>query len=187
LIGTEPKNTDFYWQKFQCPSVASPSQNSTTSNNYTEQHYIIFPYPYQSWAEERGYHPDPACRQLSFAPSTEFSATTPLQFVSPLAGDAFQISNDLPLESQKIPIKVVVYPSLVPTKNSDGAEEALISQVQLLIDDKMIKVQEVANVMNPLEIKENWLPSSGEHHLKIVVLSSDMQKLISSEVKFTVN
>lgn len=188
LIGTEPKNTDFYWQKFQCPnSQNSAAQNSTTFNSYTEQHYIIFPYPYQSWAEERGYHPDPACRQLTFAPSTEFSATSPLQFISPLAGDSFQLSNDLPLESQKIPIKVVIYPSLVPTKNSDDAEEALISQVQLLIDNTILKAQEVTDMTTPLEVKENWLPNSGPHILKVVVLSSNKQELISSQVKFTVN
>jgi hypothetical protein len=38
-----------------------------------------------------------------------------------------------------------------------------------------------------LEVQENWLPTTGEHVLKVLILSNQDQKLASSEQKFVVN
>lgn len=162
LQGKEPQNEDYYWQKFDCAAAGI-------------KYYIVYPFPYQYWAQERGYVADPTCRQLTFPPASTTARTSPIKILSPLPGDSFQISDDLPLESQKIPLKILLFP--LPSAN----------QAQVLIDQQVIKTFSIDQLDSPLEIRENWLPIKGKHRFKVVILSMDSQEIAGLEVDFLVN
>jgi penicillin-binding protein 1C len=172
ISGTEPQKNDHYWQKFSCPQ---------RDGAHTEKYFPVFPYPYQSWAQERGFVASPECRQITFSTAAPAHDSPPLRFISPLAGDTFQITRNLPLESQKIPLKIVFDPGLLISSGQD------FSQLQLQIDGLVIKNLDIINLKSPLEVQENWLPTTGEHVLKVLILSNQDQKLASSEQKFVVN
>lgn len=167
LVGTEPQTVDNFWQKFTCPDGP--------------RYFIVYPYPYHSWANEHGYKPNPSCQQISFSTTTNEQPDNPLELISPLAGDAFQINSNIPLESQKIPISLVLHPF------TPADAPAVISHLQLMINDQVIETRYLSDFTAPLEIHSKWLPKVGAHTLKITVYSSDSQIITSESLNFLVS
>jgi penicillin-binding protein 1C len=170
VSGTEPRRPDNYWQKFQCGAASSASANSGL-----EKYFIVWPFAYRNWAEERGYLPPANCRQLSpgspdSADSDSSASAVPLKIVSPLPGDAFEINRNLPLTSQKVPLKIIAYP------NNFFAGPTLTGQISLILDGRIIKTQSISTESAPLEIRELWLPVPGKHTLKIEMSATESQK-----------
>jgi len=183
VVGTEPRQLDYYWQKFICQSDvnASASSPSPSAQNAATRFYINYPFVFKSWAEQRGLLPPANCKiaSLENQPADQ-KAVDPLQITSPLPGDSFQINNNLPLTSQKIPLKILVYPAALP-----GLSTAP-SQIRLSIDGKILKTQDLSGTGEPLAISEFWLAERGTHTLQIQITASESQKLVEKAVQFQV-
>lgn len=154
LRGTEPSQTDFYWKKYSCPS---------SNGKIAERYFIDYPYPYDSWASDRGYFAPPECNEISELPTVaenEKSAEL-IQIKSPLNDDSFEIISEIPLESQKIPIKVLINPT------HKGSETDAVKQITIFVDNNVLKTIDISDKITPFEIVELWLPTRGEHSLKI--------------------
>ncbi len=178
ITGTEPRQKDNFWRRYICPSGESPDQ---------ERYFINYPHPYKNWAEERGFTPPAECRidPTGVTPpdsqeSSEISEQAPMEIVSPLEGDSFEITSNLPLDSQKIPLKIIVYPQV----NKEG--KSTINQIQLFINNQLVKTENLTNQTEVREMKELWLPSRGRHTLKAQLTATDKGKNEVQEVHFTI-
>lgn len=174
IEGTQPLQKDYFWQKYSCGAG-----NSTATDNI--RYYISYPFVYQNWAKERGFLPPPECRPL---PPENLPAAAadlpPLQIISPLAGDSFQINANLPLDSQKVPLKIVVYPARFPDQSNPP------SQIELILNGKVIKSQLLSGSAAPLEIKEFWLPERGLQQLEVRITAEKRAELATNSVQFRV-
>lgn len=164
--GTEPLKTDNFWQKVTCPGETPKVQ-------------IVFPEPYLKWADDRDLNPSEDC-QFSSNYSQEGQSNglfkPEIMINSPLPGDAYQIDHNLPIESQKIPIRVL----------AKWPQGSAISQISVLVDDQVVKTQSVSQSEASMQILEKWLPNAGQHRLKVDLYSADRQKTLSNEVNFSV-
>lgn len=212
LKGTEPKKYDYFWREFNCGPdigekgteiVLAPFNGGQSENdgidqipllrggsvadgmdqsfsNTSTKYFISYPYPYQNWAETRNFQPPINCQQVKTSNNQQTSqnqANQPIQFISPLNNDTFQIIPEIPLENQKINFKMTIHPQLI----NPNAQLVKIS-----LDHKPFKEISIEN-QNPLEIKEKWIPVTGNHTLKIEIFS-DSQKLSSTnQISFLIN
>lgn len=173
LRGTEPSQSDFYWKKYGCPSA---------QGGIKEKYFIDYPYPYDSWASERGYLPPLECNEISELPEVAENGK-PAEFIqikSPLNEDSFEIISELPLESQKIPIKVLINPIRKSTDTDP------VKRITISVDNNILKTIDISEKTTPFEIVEFWLPTQGEHTLKIDQSSIEGLSHKNEEIRFFV-
>lgn len=165
--GTEPLKIDNFWHTVTCPGEQPKTQ-------------IIFPEPYLKWATDRDLNPAENCRfkQANNQQNEGLEDLSKLQIMisSPLPGDVYQVDHNLPLESQKIPIRVM----------AKWPQSSAISQITLSIDGQILKTQSISQGSPSIQISEKWLPSAGQHTLQVDLFSTDKQKALSEEVKFSI-
>lgn len=177
LTGTEPRTADNYWQKFQCPSSQT-------------QYFIVYPFPFTSWAKDRGFNPNPSCQQITFPPASTADSTiattvAPIQIISPLPGDSFQLNPNIPLTSQQIPLHITYFPpSTPPTATADLAPS---THLQLSLDNQILQTQDISHQTTPLEIRSTWLPKPGPHTLKVTLTAPGGQTIATSQSDFLIN
>lgn len=171
LQSTEPQQSDNFYQSFDCPNSPQPLT------------YLNYPQEYREWASERDLLPPPNCQpknsdqsDVKQVDSPFDSQNKPVVILSPLSNDSFQINPNLPLESQKIPIKY-----------SLGSSS---SQLQLFLDNKLIYSQN--NLQQSSEALAAtstyfWLPEKGKHHLKAEVAMSNNVVYATPEIAFQIN
>jgi penicillin-binding protein 1C len=182
--GTEPKQQDYFWQKYNCNAGAgantSVGTGTAAASTAAPRYFINYPFPYAGWAKERGYLPPPECQLLPGQVSPPAAGQGSLQIISPLDGDSFQINSNLPLTSQKIPLKIFVYPE------PSADPQSLPSQITLSIDGQIIKTQEISAQTVVREISELWLAKTGQHTLKVEKVAAGKGEVLVKEVKFRV-
>ncbi|MGL5830731.1 MAG: penicillin-binding protein 1C [Candidatus Altimarinota bacterium] len=171
LKGTEPTQFDNFYQPFACSNT-----NSTSI-------FINYPQEYQEWALERDLLPPVYCQPLNSdqsdvnsVDSSSPSPEHPAKILSPLNNDSFQISQNLPLESQKIPIKYSITPSS--------------SQIQLFLDGKLIYSEMASQSPASPQFTQNayfWLPEAGKHRLKAVISFTNQPDYATPEIAFEIN
>ncbi len=204
LKGTEPKKYDYFWQEFNCdpdngadlpllrggksegfdgvdnsPLERWQPEALGVDSSTTSKYFISYPYPYQNWAEERNFQPPRDCKpvnSLNSKQSSQNQVIQPIQFISPLNNDTFQIIPEIPLENQKITFKMIIHPQLF---NSDA------QLVKISLDQKPFKEFTIKN-QNPLEIKEKWIPITGNHTLKIEIFSAEQKLISTNQISFLI-
>lgn len=205
----------------------SAGGSATGDTPSTPRYYIDYPFPYADWAAERGYLPPPGCVRLTTpasAPNTLSAGTTPatlastpgaatntpdtggplavwtISITSPLAGDAYEINPELPLESQKIPLRVLVSPPPTVTPPPAGApsgtetpptantqpDTAAPPRLQLLIDGEVVLEEELTLGSGPREIRTLWLPVRGVHRLTAKITATGKEKAAAGPLGFSV-
>lgn len=173
IKGTEPKFTDTYWQKYRC------------SGDSYDKILLTYPVEYQNWAKERGLLPPPDCRPTTPAlssPESGLASNLPqLAISSPLAGDSFQIDQNLPLTSQKIPLRFTIN-QLPPALNSQTD-----LRISLLINEKEVYNQQFTTSQLGVEQSYFWIPTRGIQHLKVTLSASGSQEVLAKEVEFGIN
>jgi penicillin-binding protein 1C len=158
--GTEPITTDHFWQNFSC-------------NNQIKS-LIYYPDEYASWADERGFNPPGHCSQITFSEATKEGQQNNLTILSPLNGDVFQIDNNLPLDSQKIAIKIKTAPFAASTRLS------------ILLDGQNILEKQLESSNSVNDHIHFWLPTRGSHKLIVDLKLLNGQELAKSELNFEV-
>jgi penicillin-binding protein 1C len=171
LSGTEPRQNDNFYQQYDC------------SNTDAASIYINYPSEYQEWASERDLLPPPGCQpqnsdqsDVNQVDSSLPSQDQPMKILSPLSNDSFQINPNLPLESQKIPVKYSFSSSS--------------SQLRLFVDNKLI-YSEInlphTSVTSSLSKTYFWLPEAGKHLLKGEVTLNNQTVYATPEIAFEIN
>jgi penicillin-binding protein 1C len=121
---------------------------------------------------------------------TTDSATTPpdlwsVTITAPLAGDAYEINPELPLEVQQIPLRVQV---------AAPATATATSVLQLLIDGEIVLEEELGKAGEsggwrtgePREIRRLWLPVRGSHSLTARLVADGAEKGAAGPIGFEV-
>jgi penicillin-binding protein 1C len=170
VTGTQPTKTDNFHQEFDC---SSPDDSTI---------YINYPQEYQEWALERDLLPPSNCSpifsDLSNVDSVDSSSSSlnqPVKIITPIQNDSFQINPNLPLESQKIPIKYSISPSS--------------SQLHLFLDGKLIySKMALDNDFSTSQLYNTyfWLPQAGKHLLSAVVVSPEGLDYATPEIAFEI-
>ncbi len=186
VAGSEPQKQDNFWQKYECGAgpTAGTTSGTAAAPAAGPRFFINYPFPYADWAQERGYLPPPGCRPLTGpgipAGPASANASDPLQIVSPLDGDSFQINPNLPLTSQKIPLKIFVYPE--PSVDTGSP----LSQITIYIDGEIIQTMEISDPSVVTEISELWLAEVGIHTLKVKKTATQKGETVEKVIKFLV-
>lgn len=170
VTSTQPTQVDNFYQEFDC----STSDSSTI--------YINYPQEYQEWASERDLLPPPNCSpvfsdlsNVDSVDSSSLSLNQPVKIITPIQNDSFQINPNLPLESQRIPIKYSISPSS--------------SQLRLFLDGKLIYSKMALDTdFNSLTLNNTyfWLPQAGKHTLKALVNAGNGLDYATPEIAFEI-
>lgn len=175
--GHEPKEKDDYYQNYWVLRSNGHLLRDECVSSYPEasreeKTYIAYPVAFQRWAYKKGLSLpafEPCALSKTMNPAypdaypTQESGLVLLD--SPSNQDEFMIQNSLPLDSQKIPLRVIASP--------------LVEKVTFFLDGKNIQTVE-----KPFQYL--WIPQKGEHHLQAVgeIYNGSTQE--SDEVSFHV-
>ncbi len=154
LPGTSPKQTDDFYQSYQCQE-----------NGKLETRIIpTYPPEYSRWAETENLLPPANCQPLVVNEANQATfSSKPLQILSPLPGDTFQLIPTLPAESQKIPLKLQLNENF--------------QTLQIFVDNQLTET----HISPSTGVKViHLLLTPGKHHLEIL---ADQQ---TAELEFTV-
>lgn len=155
-----PQKVDYFWQQFSCDGKI--------------KNLIYYPDEYAKWAEERGYNPPGNCQKTSQETALSPSSRPTLTILSPLNGDVFQLNKNLPLNAQKIAIKIAIEPNTSATR------------LLIKMDNQVIADQQREKQSQLAVTSQFWLPTLGDHLLMVEIYASDSQKITSQSLQFSV-
>lgn len=176
--GSEPMKIDDYYQKLSIDSSTGHAIYPECLNQYNkalikDKTMIAYPSELQKWASEKGYplatfEPCSAHFDYSGASSSEYAndqAKTVL-FDTPRLNDEYLLDNTLPLNAQKVPLRVTVpIGTLEVTYFIDNSEIARVSE---------------------LPFTYLWEANKGTHKVKAVAKLDNGSGIESSEITFIV-
>lgn len=176
--GSEPKEKDDYYQNFWVLKANGHRIRTECVEGYPmasreQKTFITYPAAFQRWADNKGlslapFEPCTLSKTTGSGYSDAYSnGEKGLVIIqSPSNQDEFMVESGLPLDSQKIPFRIIT--------SSD------VEKISFLVDDKKI-VEITEQPFNYL-----WLPQKGEHTLKAVAELYTGATQESSTVNFLV-
>jgi membrane carboxypeptidase/penicillin-binding protein PbpC len=162
LEGTAPTAEDDLYQVFRLDKrTGGLAGTGTPPEHVAEQVFLVLPPEAREWARQNGV-PQPPAEALAVieAPSAR------LQIISPDANTVYQISPRLPLESQRIPLRV--------------AAAGTLREVTYYLDDRALETVAAA----PFEAW--WALAAGTHRLRAEARLATGEVVSSETVEFSV-
>ncbi len=162
-----PTESDDYYQNFDCLQPDG-------SNN--QEIHLVYPLQYYVWAEQNNFLPPENC--LPQAINSDYTASTPLQqaesvqLIYPIDGDAFQLDQNLPQASQKIPIKLTI--------------SHQVTNLVVEIDNTQVFPDQSGAQLSPGSLQIDWLPTAGEHQLRLKWQLENSKGVAEESIKFVV-
>ncbi len=178
VYGQEPKQPDNYYQNYWVLKSNGHLIRPECVNSYPEalreqKNLITYPVDFQRWAENKGlalapFEPCALSKTSSSAYSDAYSTQEKslITMDSPSNQDDFMVDQGLPLDTQKIPFRVIA--------SSD------VEKVTFVLD------QQKVTTVDQSPFNYLWLPQKGQHTLKAVAELFDGSTQESSPVQFNV-
>ncbi len=178
---TEPKEVDDYHRQFWVLNSNGHIIQKACVDNYPllqreQKVFVVYPPEVQNWVQENGFQLplfEPCVSSDSSSGiSSDYSAKRvqsekELPFIENIQnGDEYSLLTHLPVQSQKIPFRVIV--------------PASTKEVSFWLDGKEIAQEK------SLPFTYFWKPLRGQHILFIKAVQGDGQVLISKDAAFTV-
>lgn len=162
LDGTVPIQRDSLYQRFRLDARTGGLATAATPAEFViERVFLVLPAAAQEWARQNGL-PQPPTEVV--IPETGTSAA--LQIISPDANTVYQLSPRLPLEDQRIPLRVVA--------------AAPLRSVTYYLDEAVVETVTEA----PFEAW--WALAPGSHALRAEARLANGQAAASETVQFSV-
>jgi penicillin-binding protein 1C len=106
IPGTAPTATDTFWQSFTVDTRTGLLADDSTPAQYVqERNYAVLPQEARDWAARNGFEPPPRGATVAVPDATES-----LRLLEPDPYTVFQVSPQLPIESQRLRLTVGVAP-----------------------------------------------------------------------------